>query len=207
VLVTLLSISCVANSAAESDFPVVIGANSQSDVLPCADYAADRSYTGQPYYVRVPETGKVTRQHKGMDFCTETGTEVIAAANGTIALVVQDNPHRGGRVTIRTHIRYIDAASNSQRTLFLDALHITPKAGIKKGDTVRAGQVIGYTQAPGKSEIGPRSHVHFSAGPVFRTWRQHTDPNQFWRKGPGIVSCFDPNDGPNDEKIVAPIRC
>ena len=206
-LCALLITGGVAHSQTSPDFPVVVGASSQSEIQPCTDYGSHKSYSGMPYYVRVPETGKVTRRHKGIDFCTDPGAAVISAANGTIAYVSQDNPHRGGRVIVRTNITYVDKGSSRPSTLFLDHLHITPKMAIAVGDSVRAGQVIGHTQPPGKSEIGPRSHVHFAAGPIIRTWLQHTDPNQFWQKGPGVVSCFDPSDPPGDDKIVAPIRC
>jgi murein DD-endopeptidase MepM/ murein hydrolase activator NlpD len=140
-----------------------------------------------------------------MDFCTLPGAEVIAAADGIVVTLVKDNPYRGGRVTIRTSIEYRD--SMTLHTLHLDALHITPKDGLRLGESVKAGQVIGYVQPPGKAEIGTRSHVHFSAGPTYATWATHTDPNRFWQKGSGIVSCFDPGNPPNDLQVVAPIKC
>jgi murein DD-endopeptidase MepM/ murein hydrolase activator NlpD len=140
-----------------------------------------------------------------MDFCNNTGSEVIAAANGIVVDIIQDNPYRGGRVTIQTKIRY--QAKSGTEYLHLDALHITPFDGLKIGNAVQVGQVIGYTQPPGKVEIGSRSHVHFSVGPTPQTWLKHTDPNQFWQKGPGIVSCFDPKNPPTDDQIVAPIKC
>lgn len=189
----------------DGTFPVIIGASMRSDFRPCTDYASYYSYSGTPYYVQVPETGKVTRRHEGIDFCTSSGSEVIAAANGVVVQLVQDNPYRGGRVTIRTSIEYRDNVRTE--TLHLDALHITPRDDLKVGHVVKAGQVIGYTQPPGKQEIGPRSHVHFSAGPTPSTWVIHTDPNRFWQKGPGIVSCFNPRSPPSDAQVVAPIKC
>ena len=190
----------------DSIFPVVVGASMiKSDVQPCTDYASYYNYAGTPYYVQVPETGKITRRHEGMDFCAPPGAEVTAAASGVVVNVVTDNPYRGGRVTIRTSIEYRD--SMTLQTLHLDALHITPKDGLRIGDSVKAGQMIGSVQPPGKAEIGTRSHVHFSAGPSYATWAIHTDPNRFWQKGPGIVSCFDPGKPPSDLQVVAPIKC
>ena len=206
LLATTAAVVSVSGCAtADETFPVIVGASMRSDVRPCTDYASHYSYSGTPYYVRIPETGKVTRQHEGIDFCTDSGSEVIAAASGVVVQLVQDNPHRGGRVTIRTSIEYRDNARTEN--LHLDALHITPRADLKFGDAVKAGQVIGYTQPPGKAEIGPRSHVHFSAGPTPATWVIHTDPNRFWQKGPGIVSCFNPRSPPSDAQVVAPIKC
>ena len=188
-------------------FPVVVGASGKSGIQPCADYASYLNYSGRPYYVQVPGTGDVISRHKGMDFCTNAGTEVIASANGTIVNLVRDNAYRGGRVTIKTMTHYVESKNGRKSPLFLDALHITPKKDLERGDEVKAGQVIGYTQPPGKVEIGSRSHVHLSAGPIYQTWIAHTDPNRFWQKGPGIVSCFDSNNPPGDKEVVAPIKC
>jgi len=207
VIAVMLLSGCNSNLKQDADFPVIIGAKSGSDIQPCADYASHWGYAGRSYYVRVPETGVITTRHEGMDFCTSTGAVVIASANGTIVNLVRDNPHRGGRVTIEMRMHY-DAYGDGQKwPLNIDALHITPKQGLEIGDEVKAGRVIGYTQPPGKPEIGTRSHVHLTAGPTFRTWKWHTDPNRFWQKGPGIVSCFDPKNPPNDKQIVAPLMC
>ena len=205
---SVVSVSGCANRhlITDADFPVIVGASTKSDVQPCADYASHSSYSGTPYYVRIPETGRVITRHKGIDFCTRSGTEVIAAANGTVTQISWDNPYRGGRVTIQTNIEYQDHLGDTN-LLYLDALHITPRPDLKLGDIVRAGQVVGHTQPPGKQEIGSRSHVHFTAGPTSRTWDTHTDPNQFWQKGPGIVSCFDAKNSPSDLQVVAPIKC
>lgn len=201
-LSTLIAASGCATT--DATFPVIVGASmTKSDVRPCSDYASYSSYTGNSYYIQNPESGKVIRRHEGIDFCTQSGAEVIAPANGTVVVVDPNNPYRGGRVTIRTHIEYRDNAVS--HTLHLDMLHITPKSDLKVGDTVKAGQAIGYVEPPGKLEIGPQSHVHLSAGPTYMTWEVHTDPNRFWQKGPGVVSCFNPNNPPSDAQIVAPI--
>jgi hypothetical protein len=192
-------------AATDTTFPVVVGASMQSDIRPCADYASYYNYAGTPYHVVDPETGKVARRHEGIDFCTSSGSDVLASANGTVVRLVRDDPIRGGRVTIQTKIEYRDNARTE--TLHLDALHITPRSDLKLGDSVKAGQVIGYVEPPGKPHIGPRPHVHLSAGPTPATWLIHTDPNRFWQKGAGIVSCFDPSRPPGDQQIVAPIKC
>jgi hypothetical protein len=190
------------------DFHVVVGAQSRSDIKPCADYASKYSYTGKPYYVFVPETRKTITRHEGMDFCAKSGADVLAAATGKVIVIDQDNPYRGGRVTIETNLLY-DQYGNDQikSFLYVDALHINPRAGLKIGDLVNAGDVIGTVQSAGKIEIGPTSHVHLSAGPWFQTWITHTDPNRFWQKGAGIVTCFDSTNPPTDQQLVAPIRC
>ncbi len=147
VLATVTTAVLIAGCATTDEtFPVVVGASRQSDHRPCADYAAHYNYGGSPYYIKNAETGKVVRRHEGMDFCTAAGAEVIAPANGLVIQAVQDNPYRGGRVTIQTRIEYLDRGKTA--TLYLDALHITPLAGLQYGDTVKAGQLIGHTQPP-----------------------------------------------------------
>ncbi len=204
----MLALSLWAAGCAMTDakFPVVVGASiTKSDLVPCSDYGSATNYAGGPYYIRDPETGRVARRHEGIDFCTAPGAEVLAAATGTVVQLVREDPHRGGRVTIRTRIRYPDGAIT--QTLFVDALHIKPREDLRVGDDVVAGQVIGHTEPPGKLQIGSRSHVHLSAGPGPWTWITHTDPNRFWQKGAGIVTCFDAGNPPTDTQIVAPVRC
>ena len=62
------------------NFFKVIGASRDSDVYPCADYAARRNYMGEPYYIRVPETGKIITRHEGMDFCGKAGDDALSVA-------------------------------------------------------------------------------------------------------------------------------
>lgn len=193
-------------STTDNTFQVIVGASVfKSDVRPCADYASSLNYMGTPYYVLNPGAAKAITRHEGMDFCESAGSEVIASANGTVVEVVSDNPYRGGRVTIRTRLQY--EQNGRTETLYVDALHIDPKDDIKVGDVVTAGQLIGRVQFPGKPEIGPRAHVHLSVGPIQQTWTLHTDPNRFWKKGPGNVSCFDPKSPPSDSQLTAPIKC
>lgn len=190
----------------DQTFPVVVGTSMfKSDFRPCADYGSYFNYMGTPYYVRNPGTGRTVTRHEGIDFCVEAGSEVLASASGVVVQLIQDNPYRGGRVTIETESQY--EQDGKTQTLFVDALHITPRDDLKVGDKVTAGQLIGHVQAAGKPEIGSRSHVHLSVGPIQQTWITHTDPNRFWQKGAGIVTCFDPQNPPNPSQLVAPIRC
>jgi hypothetical protein len=208
LLLLLIALLVGLSSCATTDekFSVVVGASKlKSDIVPCSDYASFYSYTNTPYYVRDAITGKVTSRHEGIDFCTAEGADVLAPADGVIAVIDPDNVHRGGRITIRTKIEFKDNVV--LHTLHVDLVHITPNNSLKTGDEVKAGQVIGVVQPAGKQEIGPRPHVHLSAGPTYNTWAIHTDPNRFWQKGPGVVTCFDPKNPPTPQQIVAPVRC
>jgi murein DD-endopeptidase MepM/ murein hydrolase activator NlpD len=193
----------------DDTFKVVVGASQGSDTSPCSDYASRRDYMGNSYYIKVTETGKVITRHEGMDFCANSGSEVIAPTKGVVAVVVNDNPYRGGRVTIQTNIEYdhYQAGGGATANLYVDVLHVRPKPNLAVGNKVQAGEVIGFVQAADRPEIGPRPHVHFSAGPIPETWIAHTDPNQFWQKGAGRVTCFDPKNPPSGNEIIAPIRC
>lgn len=190
------------------NFFKVIGASRDSDVYPCADYAARRNYMGEPYYIRVPETGKVIARHEGMDFCSLAGVDVLSPASGVIVDIVEDNPYRGGSVTLQTSIAYDHyQTGNLTYKLFVQALHIMPNKNLMVGSKVNAGDVIGRIQPPNRPEIGSRPHVHLAAGAGPDVWNLHTDPNQFWQKGPGRVSCYNPSDPPSEQHLVAPIRC
>lgn len=199
----------VAASGCQTDgspFPVIVGASSaQSDIRPCSDYASYTSYTGRPYSVLVPETGRTTTRHEGIDFCTDPGADVLAPATGKVIDIVRENAHRGGHVTIETRIEY--RHNDSWVQLYLEMVHITPRSTLRVGDEVKAGDVIGVVEPPGKLAIGPRSHVHLSAGPSIYTTVNHTDPNRFWQKGPGVVTCFNPSAPPSNSRMVAPVRC
>ena len=96
------------------------------------------------------ETTRDWRVHNGVDIGAQEGTQVMAAAEGTVIAVYEDDTmgytveirHEGGYTT-----RYASLAEN---------------LSVKEGDTVKLGQVIGCVgdTALVESVIGP--HVHFS---------------------------------------------
>jgi murein DD-endopeptidase MepM/ murein hydrolase activator NlpD len=145
-----------------------------------------------------------------MDFCTRTGAEVIAPANGTVIEVARKNDFEGGWIILYTNMkRDVTLGSDIVKSrLYVQALHITPKDDIKTGDYVKAGQLIGFTEPGGKLSIGPRSHVHLEVRTnAVPNGTSHVNPNLFWQKGPNIVSCFDPENPPSDSQLVAPVKC
>ena len=207
-ILTLLA-SCSSNvkdRTPDTFFKLIIGAQKESDIHPCSDYGSRRNYQGEPYYLKL---GRQITRHEGIDFCTQAGAEVIAPANGTVAWLVQTDPLVGGSVVIQSKIKQPITIGDDlvETNLFLSVFHIFPSNDLKVGDVVKAGQTIGRTEPPGKYAIGPRAHVHIELHTSRFNWGQHTDPNQFWQKGRGIVSCFDPNNPPLDSQIVAPVRC
>jgi len=202
-------ISCAGNfndRTPDDFFKLIIGAKKESDVSPCSDYGSRRNYLGEPYYLKL---GRQITRHEGIDFCTRAGAEVIAPTNGIISNLVRTDSLVGGRVIILSKIKHPISIGEEvvETNVHFSVVHIFPNEDLKEGDVVSAGQMIGRTEPPGKYAIGPRAHVHLEAHTSPFNWGQHTDPNQFWQKGPGVISCFDRDNPPLDSQIVAPVRC
>ena len=97
-------------------------------------FGTRRSYNGSPF----------NRFHRGVDFAGATGTSVLAAADGTVALAEALNIR--GNTTIIDHGWGLYTLYAHQ-----SALHVSP------GDSVAVGQVIGAVGATGRS-TGPHLH-------------------------------------------------
>ena len=90
------------------------------------------------------------RTHAGMDIAAPAGSEVRAAAEGTVAAVYEDEllgqtvavEHPGGWVT-----HYANLAEEVQ---------------VSAGDRVEAGQVLGTVGRTALAEIGSEPHLHFA---------------------------------------------
>ncbi|MBQ8796757.1 MAG: M23 family metallopeptidase [Oscillospiraceae bacterium] len=108
--------------------------------------------TAAPYSMEMLSYNQTTRDwrvHDGMDIAAEAGTEVCAAAEGTVYTVCEDETmgmtvvisHSGGYIT-----EYASLDENVQ---------------VKPGDTVTAGQCIGYVGSSALLESAIGDHVHF----------------------------------------------
>lgn len=198
------------SAARASAFPVVIGAAARgSQIKPCTDYASPWDYMGRPYRAYLPSNNQFITRHEGMDFCAPIGTPVIAGTNGKIHEIEADHEYRGGSLVLSTDIRAIEigAPRERERRIYLSYQHIVPNPNLVSQQEVKAGDVLGSVQTPGKLWIGPVAHVHFAAGYCSKVYECHTDPNRFWANGPGKVTCFDAGKPPPAGMIVAPIRC
>lgn len=91
------------------------------------------------------------RIHSGIDIEAESGTEVIAAADGVISLIEAD-PMMGQTIEI-TH-------SDSCKTVYKNLSTKLPE-GLMSGATVNAGQTIGYVGDTSLTEISEEPHLHF----------------------------------------------
>ena len=88
-----------------------------------------------------------SKMHKGIDFAAPLGTPIYAAGNGVVEEIGVKGAY-GKYVRIRHN--------NELSTAYAHARSFTP--GIKKGSTIKQGQVIAYVGTTGSS-TGP--HLHY----------------------------------------------
>lgn len=88
--------------------------------------------------------------HTGLDFSAEVGTQVMAALDGTVESVYQNDVLTGTTVTI--------SHENGLKTTysFIDAVE-----GLTEGKTVSRGDVIGTVASPTGKEYKDGAHLHF----------------------------------------------
>ena len=109
--------------------------------------------TVAPYSMEMLSFNQTTRDwrvHDGVDFAAAAGTQVFAAADGKVYTVCEDETmgmtvvvdHGGGYIT-----RYASLDENVK---------------VAPGDTVTAGQCIGYVGTSALLENAIGEHVHFS---------------------------------------------
>jgi len=96
------------------------------------------------------QTTRDWRTHNGVDIAAQEGTPVAAAAEGTVHTAYEDDT-MGYTVVIRHEGGYTTRYSSLGEDLAVSA-----------GDTVTAGQTIGYAADTALVETAMGSHVHFS---------------------------------------------
>lgn len=101
---------------------------------------------------------KTWRAHKGVDYAAPAGTRIKATANGTVSFVGTQNGY--GNVVILQH-------QNGISTLYAHLSRFA--AGLRKGQKVAQGEIIGYVGMTGLAS-GP--HLHYE----FRVHGQHKNP-------------------------------
>ncbi len=87
-------------------------------------------------------------QHKGVDFAAPTGTKVFASGEGTVEFVGQQNGY--GNLIILRH-------AGGYSTYYA---HLSGFAGLRDGQHVGQGEVIGYVGSTGWA-TGPHLHYEF----------------------------------------------
>lgn len=96
------------------------------------------------------QTTRDWRVHNGIDLAAEEGSEVSAAADGTVYTAYEDEAY-GWTVVIRHMDGYTTRYCSLQENL-----------AVQPGDSVTMGQVIGYAGSTALVESTLGSHVHFS---------------------------------------------
>lgn len=96
------------------------------------------------------ETTRDWRVHNGVDYGAEAGTPVVAAADGEVYTVYEDD-QMGFTVVIRHEGGYVTKYAS------LDA-----EVSVSPGDTVQMGQAIGCVGSTALMENALGDHVHFS---------------------------------------------
>jgi murein DD-endopeptidase MepM/ murein hydrolase activator NlpD len=111
--------------------------------------------------------------HNGIDYAISSGTSVVAAAAGTVAMVAFENGGYGNYVKLS----HVDGSKKYQ-TYYA---HLA-SAAVSPGQKVKAGTVIGFSDNTGAS-TGP--HLHFGLridgeNPAFKGY---VDPMPFFTIG------------------------
>ena len=103
------------------------------------------------------------RTHAGMDLAAPEGSEVRAAAAGTVLAVFTDDL-LGRTVTVEHPGGWVTHYAN-----------LAEEAAVSAGDEVEAGQVLGTVGRTALAEVGSEPHLHFA---VYRN-KVPQDPEAF----------------------------
>ena len=113
------------------------------------------------------QTTRDWRVHNGIDLAADTGTEVVASADGEVYTVLEDDAY-GYTVVIRHDDGYTTEYASLSANVCVSA-----------GDTVTAGLTIGYASDSALVETTLGSHVHFSV----KCHDEPMDPMEFLALG------------------------
>jgi murein DD-endopeptidase MepM/ murein hydrolase activator NlpD len=104
------------------------------------------------FSMRVHPVFNVWKQHKGIDMAAPMGTPIRAAGDGTVDFAGVSNGY-GNMVVLKHWSNYSTAYGHMSRFA----------TGMRKGQTVHQGDVIGYVGATGWA-TGPHLHYEFRIG-------------------------------------------
>lgn len=113
------------------------------------------------------QTTRDWRVHNGIDLAAGDGEPVMAAADGEVYTVFEDNA-MGHTVVIRHNDGYTTCYSS-----------LSDSVAVKPGDKVTMGDTIGYAADSAIVESTLGSHVHFSV----THYDEAMDPNEFLSLG------------------------
>ncbi len=151
----------------EQDVPVAVLQPETGETQPSETTLPPTTVTRQPMKTAAPLEGETAavyamdslgynpttrdwRVHNGVDITAQEGTEVLAAADGTVYTVYEDDT-MGMTVVIRHQDGYVTKYSS-----------LAQEVSVAPGDTVKLGQKIGTVGSTALLESAIGSHVHFS---------------------------------------------
>lgn len=88
--------------------------------------------------------------HTGLDIAAAAGTDVMATLDGTVETLIVGDQLDGTKVVI--------SHANGMKTVYS---YIEAKEGLKVGDSVKRGEVIGTVAEPNGAEFKQGAHLHF----------------------------------------------
>lgn len=103
------------------------------------------------------------KAHRGVDYAADRGTPVMAAGDGRVIRSGYDK-YNGNHVFIQHGEKYVTKY-----------LHFNKRPAVKKGQSVKQGQTIGYVGSTGLA-AGPHLHYEFLVDGVHRNPRTVTLP-------------------------------
>ncbi|MBQ3573720.1 MAG: M23 family metallopeptidase [Clostridia bacterium] len=109
--------------------------------------AVTKDYSGDELVFS--ETMQDWRTHNGIDFAAEDGTDVLAAADGTVEAITENGMM--GTTVIILH-------SGGIRTIYSNLSDI---GLVNIGDDVTQGAIIGKTGSTAAAEVSESPHLHF----------------------------------------------
>ncbi len=113
-----------------------------------------------------------------VDFIVAKGTPVYAAADGVVVDLKQDSSRGGESKEFEPAGNYIEIKHDHDEYSEYEHLRLNG-ACVAKGETVRRGQVIGYTGATGwLAHLGP--HLHFMVGKYGKTVQDYKTLEIVW---------------------------
>ena len=151
----------------EQDVPVAVIKPEDEETIPSQSTAPSATTTRQPMKTAAPVEGETVvtyamdalgynpttrdwRVHNGVDIAADEGTEVLAAADGTVYTVYEDDT-MGMTVVIRHEDGYVTKYAS-----------LAAEVAVAPGDTVKLGQKIGTVGETALLESAIGCHVHFS---------------------------------------------
>lgn len=121
--------------------------NGNISYIPPVSSAVTKDYSGDELVFS--ETMQDWRTHNGIDFAADDGTDVLAAADGTVEAITENGMM--GTSVIILH-------SGGVRTIYSNLSDI---GLVNIGDDVTQGAIIGKTGSTAAAEVSEPPHLHF----------------------------------------------